>query len=63
MNDTVAGTEIVLAKTRDGASVTSTMSWETFEQHLRDTGKLHHNECLNSVVVTEHGLQYYIGTR
>lgn len=62
MSDRIREIEIKLGRQkRSGVSVSSTMSWDTFEQYLRDTGRLHHNEILDNVVVSDHGIRWYIG--
>lgn len=41
--------------------LTSTMRWSHFEKMLRDEGKLHTDEKLEGVNVSEDGIQYFIG--
>lgn len=53
--------EVKLDPNYSGSGTTCTAWWSDFEKMLRGTGKLHPDEKLEGVKVTEHGIQYYIG--
>lgn len=57
--------EVKFNNERTGAGLTGltcTATWSLFEKMLRDEGRLHPDEKLEGVNVSEHGIQYFIGT-
>lgn len=53
--------EVKLDPEYTGSGTTATLRWYHLEEMLKQSKRLHANEKLTGVKVTEHGLQYYIG--
>lgn len=55
--------EVKLDAEYRGSGTTATVRWFHFEKMLRNEGKLHPNEKLEGVKISEDGIQYFIGQR